>query len=98
MLDGLLECGRLHDAKNSTSQSLVSQVYYCPAKNVILKVIAAKGLVEAWWRVDFNAEGTEFKEFGARKVDRREIEIRWVGGWADDEGSMEKGSISLAKR
>jgi hypothetical protein len=48
--------------------------------------------------VDFNAEGTEFTESGARKVDRREIEIRWLGGRADDEGSMGKGSISLAKR
>ena len=48
--------------------------------------------------MDFKAEGTEFTESGARKVDRREIEIRWVGGRADDEGNMGNGSISLAKR
>jgi hypothetical protein len=42
----------------------------------ILKGIAADGLVEARRRIDFNAEGTEFTEFGPRKVDRREMEIR----------------------
>ena len=48
--------------------------------------------------MDFNAEGAEFTEFGAGIVDRREMEIRSVDGGAENEESMGKGSISLARR
>jgi hypothetical protein len=62
--------------------------------------------------VDFNAEGTEFTESGARKVDLRELGSRRVDGGAENEENpsrlpsilwastvnMEKGSILLAKR
>ena len=51
---------------------------------MILKVIAANGLVEAWLRVDFGAEGTEFTESGARKVDRRELGSLRVDGGAEN--------------
>jgi hypothetical protein len=58
--------------------------------------------------VDFGAEGTEFTESGARKVDLRELGSLRVDGGAENPSrlrvnwasrvNMEKGSISLAKR
>jgi hypothetical protein len=48
--------------------------------------------------VDFNAEGTELTEFGARKVDLRELESRRVDGGAENEENFSRLPSILPSR